>query len=79
MLCHHYRTSDEEGVSSKHCTPVPVFDEVTNAILRVTRGMQCSHGNPVSDFERFSMLRRFRNRLTVLASNNGKVAKFFEL
>lgn len=79
MLWHHDRTSDEESVSGKRCALVALFHEVADAILCVTRGTQCGHGNPVSDLESLAMLWYFRNRLAVLASNNGKVAKFFEL
>lgn len=64
-------TANEKGIARKNSLVIPVLHEVANAILRVARGVQGRHGDAVSDLEDLPVGWGSRNRLAILAANDG--------
>lgn len=64
-------TANEKGIARKNSLVIPVLHEVANTILRVARGVQGRHGDAVSDFEDLPVGWGSRNRLAILAANDG--------
>ena len=72
-------TCNEQSISSKHDPLVPIFRIITDAILRMARGVQGSDRDALSDLEFLPVLGGLGYQLAVLSTDNRQLAKVFEL
>lgn len=64
-------TSDEESVAREDDFLAPLFHEIADAVLRMTRRMQSSHFDAVADLESLLVLWSLCDFCAVLAADDG--------
>lgn len=72
-------TCDEQGITGEDRSIISVPEEVTYAVLRMTRRMQCGHRYVLSDLELLSMFRGLCDGFTILSADDRQTAKALEL
>lgn len=72
-------TSNEKSVTREYDALVSILHIEADAILRMTWGIQSLHGNFLSDFECFTILRSFGDGRTVLTPNDLKALELLQL
>jgi hypothetical protein len=72
-------TTNEQSIACEHNTLVSILHVVADAILRVTRSVQCFDGDTISNLELITMPGGLGNRLAVLTTDDLESLELFQL